>query len=140
MKLRIKKLHEDAKLPVYANPGDAGMDLFSREDYILKAGERYTFKIGIVMEIPEGHYGSVRDKSGLASKFGLTTQAGVVDASYRGEIGIVLYNSSKEDYKINKGDKIAQMVIQPIINPEIEEISELSETRRGDGGFGSTGR
>ncbi|PIN94394.1 dUTP diphosphatase [Candidatus Pacearchaeota archaeon CG10_big_fil_rev_8_21_14_0_10_31_9] len=140
MKLRIKKLHEDAILPSYAHPGDAGIDLFSREDYVLKAGERYTFNLGISVEIPEGYFGSVRDKSGLASKSGLTILAGVVDSSYRGEIGIVVLNTSNEDYKIDKGAKIAQMLIQPVHSCEIEEVQELSKTQRGTGGFGSTGK
>ena len=91
------------------------------------------------MELPEGFVGLVWDKSGLAIKNGIKTMAGVIDSGYRGEIGIVLANLSDQDFKIEKGQKIAQMLIQKVEWAEIEEVKELSKTKRGDGGFGSTG-
>lgn len=126
-------------MPSYAHPDDAGMDIFSAEDVIIKAGERRNLRTGLKMELPEGYAALVWDKSGLAFKHGIKTMAGVIDACYRGEIGVVLVNLSDTDYKIKKGQKIAQMLIQKVERAEIEEARKLSETKRGDGGFGSTG-
>jgi dUTP pyrophosphatase len=137
--IKIKKLHPDAILPSYAHPGDAGLDIYSVEDKIIKAGERILVSTGISIEIPEGFVGLVWDKSGLANNFGLKTMGGVMDAGYRGEYKIVLFNTSKEDYFIKRGSKIAQLLVQPIITAEIEQVQELSDTSRGQGGFGSTG-
>ncbi len=139
MKLKIKKLNNKAVLPSYAHENDAGMDLFSVEDFILSSGERIVCQTGIAMAIPMGFVGLIWDKSGIAAKRGIKTLSGVIDSSYRGEIGVVLYNLSGEDYKISKGDKVAQMLIQKIESPEIEEVDNLEDTDRGDGGFGSTG-
>ena len=139
MKLKIKKLHPDAKIPSYAHAGDAGMDLCSVEEKTLMPGDKTIVKTGIVIELPEDYFGNIRDRSGLAAKYGIHTLAGVVDCHYRGEIGVVMINLGKEEFKINVGDRIAQMLIQKVENPEIEEVSELSETKRGEGGFGSTG-
>lgn len=136
---KCKKLHPDARIPSYAHEGDAGMDLYSQEDYILKPLERALVKTGVAMEIPEGYWGNIRDRSGLASKKGIHTLAGVVDSIYRGEIGVVIMNLGKEDFEIKKGDKIAQMLIQKVEQANVIEVNELSETVRGDGGFGSTG-
>jgi len=127
-------------LPVYANKGDAGMDVFSLEDKELKPGERYLFKLGFAMEIPEGYVGLFWDKSGIASKYGIHTLAGVIDSVYRGEFGVVMLNTGDESYEFKKGDKLAQLLIQPIASPELEEVEELSDTHRGEGGFGSTGK
>lgn len=140
MELKIKKLREDAIIPRYANEGDAGLDVFSLEDYELKPGERKTFKLGFSMEFEKGYVALVWDKSGLAAKHGIKTMAGVIDHNYRGEYAIVLFNTTKESYKIEKGHKIAQILIQPVINAEIQEVQELTETERGEGGFGSTGK
>lgn len=139
MKIKIKKINPDAVIPKYAHEGDAGFDLCSIEDYILKPMERRTVKTGIQIEIPKGYFGSIRDRSGLAAKHSIHTLAGVVDSHYRGEIGVVLINLGKEEFKINKEDRIAQMLIQPVLIGEIEETDSLSETSRGEGGFGSTG-
>ncbi len=140
VKIKIKKLYEDAIVPKYATEGDAGLDVYSRENYILKAGERHVFSTGISSEIPTGIVALLWDKSGLAAKNGLTVLGGVIDSGYRGEWMVVLLNSSKEDYQVKKGDKIAQALIQPVETAEIEVAKELTETKRGAGGFGSTGR
>lgn len=140
VKVKVKKLHPDAIVPSYAHPGeDAGMDVYSLEESIVKAGERALIPTGLSMEFPPGHVCLVWDKSGLAAKNGLKTMAGVIEHSYRGEYKIVVLNTSKEDYSIKKGQKVAQLLIQPIITAEIEEVNELSQTSRGEGGFGSTG-
>ncbi len=139
MKILVKKLHLEAKLPSYAHPGDAGMDLFSAEDIAINSGERIVCKTGVAMQIPEGYAGLIWDKSGIAAKNGIKTMGGVIDSGYRGEIGIVMQNLSKDVYNIKKGEKIAQMLIQRVESPEIVEVEELSDTSRGDGGFGSTG-
>jgi dUTP pyrophosphatase len=140
MKLKIKRLHADAKIPVYSHHDDAGFDLFSIDNITLKKGERAMVPTGIAMEIPEGHVGLVWDKSGLAMKHGIKTIGGVVDSQYRGEIIIGVMNLSKEDYTFEKGHKIAQMIIQKKEFVDFEEVPELSDTTRGEGGFGSTGK
>ncbi|MEK9161487.1 MAG: dUTP diphosphatase [Patescibacteria group bacterium] len=139
MLIKFQKILDEAIIPHYSHQGDAGMDIFSAEDAVIKAGERRSVRTGVKMELPEGLVGLVWDKSGLALKNGLKTMAGVIDASYRGEIIIVLANLSNQDYKIEKGQKIAQMLIQKVEQVKIEEARELSETKRGEDGFGSTG-
>lgn len=129
----------ETTIPHYAGEGDAGLDLYSCEDLIIRPSERTAVPTGIKMEIPQGYVGLVWDKSGLALKSGIKTMAGVVDAGYRGEIRVVLINSSKEDFIIKKNSKIAQMLIQKIERPQIEIVSELNESQRGENGFGSTG-
>lgn len=138
IKIKIKKLKQDAKLPEYAHQGDAGMDIFSVEDTIIGPKQRKLISTGLSIELPKGYVSLVWDKSGIASK-GLTTIAGVLDYTYRGEYKILLLNISDQDYKIKKGDKIAQILIQKVETAEIEEVNELSDTIRGEGGFGSTG-
>lgn len=139
MTIKIKKTNSDAILPQYAHPGDAGMDFFSNEELTLKPGERKLVPTGISMAIPIGYVGLFWDKSGIASKFGIKSMAGVIDAGYRGEIKILLHNISNEEFKIEKGMKIAQMLIQPVEQKELIEVNDLEETQRSDGGFGSTG-
>lgn len=139
MLIKFQKVLNEAIIPHYAHQGDAGLDIFSAEETVIKAGERKNIRTGVKMEMPEGFVGLVWDKSGLALKNGLKTMAGVIDACYRGEIGIVLANLSEQDYKIEKGQKIAQMIIQKVERAEIEETQKLSETKRSEGGFGSTG-
>lgn len=135
----VKKIHEDAVAPSYAHEGDAGMDLFSKEEIVLKPGERKVIGTGIAMAIPIGHVGLIWDKSGLAAKYGLKTMAGVVDSGYRGEVGVVLHNLSDKEYLVEKNSKIAQMLIQPVHSNQVIEVEDLDETARGDGGWGSTG-
>ncbi len=140
MKLKIKKLHVDAVIPKYANPNDAGMDLFAIENIEIMPMERAQISTGIAMEIPEGFVGLVWDKSGLSHKFGLKVLGGVIDSGYRGEIKVGIINLGTEKYTFEKGHKVAQMIIQKKEIPEIEEVTELSDSERGEGGFGSTGK
>lgn len=138
--LKIKKLKPEAKLPSYAHPGDAGLDLCAAEVALIPAHTRAEISTGLAFEIPDGYVGLVWDKSGLAFKKGLTTMSGVLDAGYRGELKLLVYNTTDQDYSFNVGEKVAQLLIQPIERPEIAEADSLSETSRGEGGFGSTGR
>lgn len=140
MKIKIKKLHQDAKLPSYAHEGDVGMDLYSLEDYELKPGERKIFFVGFAMEFPAGYAAIVKDKGSLPKNGGIHTMAGVYDAGYRGEYNVNLINLGQEPYKVSQGDKIAQLVILPVAIPELEEVQELSDSTRGEGRFGSTGK
>ncbi len=140
MQLKIKKLYPESKIPIYAHDGDAGFDLYSREEIILSPGERKMVPTGIAMEIPEGYVGLVWDKSGLSMKHGLKNLGGVVDAGYRGEVTVGIVNLSQEKYVIEGGHKVAQMLIQKVERVEIVEATELSDTARSDGGFGSTGK
>lgn len=138
--LKVKRIHPDAVIPHYAHPGDAGLDLYSCEDVEIAPGSRKLVGTGLSIELPEGYVSLIWDKSGIAYKDGQTTMAGVIEYTYRGEYKILLYNTTNEIYKISKGQKIAQLLIQPIVNAQIEEVDKLSETIRGDGGFGSTGK
>lgn len=140
MEIKLKKLSPDIKIPSYAHPGDAGLDLFSQEDYILKPSERHMFPLGFSLEIPEGYASIIKEKSGLAVKHGLHGLAGVIDSGYRGDYTVTLMNLSSDPYKIEKGDKIAQLLIIPIMNATINIVEELNVTSRGDGAFGSTGK
>ena len=138
MDLRIKRLHADAVIPSYATPGDAGLDLYPYEMYILKPGEQKLFRTGIAMEIPNGYVGLIWDKSGHAAKRGIKVFGGVVDAGYRGEVMVSLKNFSESDFGVTREKSIAQMLIQPVVSANITEVGELSDTQRGEGGFGST--
>lgn len=140
MVLKVKKLDARAKLPTRATPGDAGLDLYSTQEVVIRSGERLMVGTGIAMEIPIGYAGLVWDKSGLAAKKGLKVMGGVIDAGYRGEVRVVLTNLDDDAHTIAVGDKIAQLLIQKVEFPEVTEASELSDSERGDGGFGSTGR
>ena len=137
--LRVKKLNPDAVLPVRKRKGDAGLDLYAVEDVVLKPGEWKAVSTGIAVEIPEGYFGLIKDRSGLALKHGLHVLAGVVDENYRGEIKVVLKNLGREEFKVEKGMRIAQLLIIPYLSVEVEEVKELSDTDRGEKGFGSSG-
>jgi dUTP pyrophosphatase len=141
IKIKIKKINSEAIIPRYANKGDAGMDLFSISEHVLKRGERCLVSTGLSFEIPEGYEVQIRPRSGLALKKGISVvnSPGTVDAGYRGEIGIILINHGEEDFEIKKGDKIAQAVINKFEVGEIEEVEELKESERGECGFGSSG-
>jgi dUTP pyrophosphatase len=140
VKVKIKKLNLAAKLPTYANPGDAGLDLYSLEDYLLTPGERHNFFVGFALEFSNGFVAIVKDKSGLPKNFGLHVLGGVFDAPYRGEYNVTMVNLGQEAYQIKTGDKIAQLLIIPCERAEFEETEELSGTVRGEGRFGSSGR
>jgi dUTP pyrophosphatase len=139
MELKIKRLNTDAKLPRYGHAGDAGMDLFSSVEMILPPGKAQAVPTGIQTAIPAGHVGLIWDKSGL-SLSGVHRLAGVVDAGYRGEIKVVMINLGRSDFAVSKGMKIAQMLIQPVLEVTVVEADSLDDTERGEGGFGSTGR
>ncbi len=140
MKIKVKKLNENARLPEFAHKTDAGADLFSVEEKILKPGERALISSGIALEIPEGFAGLIWDKSGIASKSGISTMAGVIDSGYRGEVKVLLVNLSDTEYQIEMGDKIAQILFQKIERPDFEEAQKLSDADRGEKAFGSTGK
>lgn len=140
MKLKIKKLHEDAKIPTYAHEGDAGLDIYSVEDYTLKPNERKGFKTGLAFELEPGFVALIWDKSGLSIKHGLKVMGGVLDSNYRGELILGILNTSEKEYHIEKGDKLAQMLIQSVVSAKIEEVNELSDSNRGEGRLGSTGK
>ncbi|MDO8499042.1 MAG: dUTP diphosphatase [bacterium] len=140
MKVKIKKIKPEAKLPRYAHPGDVGMDVFSLEDYLLKPGERKIFNCGFAMEFSIGYAAIIKDKSSLPRNHGLHTMGGVFDAGYRGEYNVLLINLGAEAYQIQTGEKIAQIIIYPIVIGELEEVTVLSDSARGDGAFGSTGK
>lgn len=138
MELKVKRIHPEAKLPVYGHPGDAGLDLFSVVDRTLGPGEVFAVPTGIQVAIPPGFVGLVWDKSGISLK-GVHRFAGVVDAGYRGEVRVVMANLGAEPFAISKGMKIAQMLIQPVLAVEVVDADGLDDTSRGEGGFGSTG-
>ena len=143
MKIKFKKLLDNAKAPTFGSAYAAGADLYSAEDeVVLNAGESHLFHTGIAVEIPEGYVGLVYARSGLACKKGLApaNKVGVIDADYRGEIMVCLYNHSDREQRVEAGERIAQMVVAPFLTCEYEETDELSDTVRGEGGFGSTGR
>lgn len=145
MKVLFKKLDPTAILPRYATPGSAGADAYvplSADPVTIRPGETVFIHTGLAMAIPEGYVGLVYARSGLASKQGLApaNKVGVIDSDYRGEWMIALYNQSDSLRVIQPGDRIAQLVIAPVVTPDLEETDELDDTLRGSGGFGSTGR
>ncbi len=139
--VKIRRVHAKAKLPAYAHPGDAGLDLCAVEDKMIAPGERALVNTGIVIELPPGTEAQVRPRSGLALKHGVTVlnAPGTIDHGYRGEIGVILINHGQEPFRIESGMKIAQMVIAEVQSVDVAESSSLSETSRDNGGFGSTG-
>ncbi len=139
MDLKVKKTRRDAKLPQYGHTGDAGLDLFSSIDFVLEKGQVEAIPSGIKVAIPEGFVGLIWDKSGVSLK-GVHRLAGVVDSGYRGEVKVVMVNLSDKPYIIEKGMKIAQMLVQPIMMVRVVETEDLDDTSRGEGGFGSTGK
>jgi dUTP pyrophosphatase len=141
MTLKVKKLTDDAALPRYAHPGDAGLDLCAGEHVELPPGESRMVKTGISIELPKGTEAQVRPRSGLAAKHAVTVlnTPGTIDEGYRGEVCVILINHGRQPFVVEKGMKIAQMVIQPVLRVEVQEVNDLSDTARGTGGFGSTG-
>ena len=140
MKIKVKKLREDAKLPTYGHPGDAGMDFYAIEDVVFSPGKQARVHTGVAIEIPKGYVGLVWDKSYVSFNLGLKVMGGVIDANYRGEFIMNLLNTSDKEVIIEKGHKVAQMIVQKFEQCDVEEVSELSETVRGHGREGSTGR
>lgn len=139
MIIKIKKLKENAKLPKYHHPGDVGMDLCSMETVTVKPGEHYRFWHGFALEFPESYGAIIMDKSSI-SKTGFAHTGGVFDAGYRGEYNTLLVNLSDKPYTFEEGDKISQLVIVPVVIAKLKEVNKLSESARGEGKFGSTGK
>ncbi len=156
IKIQLKKLSKDAIMPSGGSIGAAGYDLYSTEDYTLKPGERKLFKTNISINIPHGYYGRIAPRSGLAFKNGIDVFGGVIDSDYRGDVGVILYNSDKalsiinesttcwtqiegKSLEVKKGDRIAQIIIEKYHDVEFEEVENLDETARAEKGWGSTG-
>lgn len=141
VKIKILRLVDSARLPKYEHEDDSGLDLFAIEEREIPPGETMLVGTGVSVELPQGTEAQIRPRSGLALKHSITVlnTPGTIDAGYRGEIGVILINHGKHPFKVLKGMKIAQMVIAPVLWAEIEEVDNLSETIRGEGGFGSTG-
>jgi dUTP pyrophosphatase len=143
VELPVTRLQEGATLPTRAHPGDAGLDLYACEAAHIGPGERWSVGTGVAVEIPVGHAGLVLPRSGLAKKHGisLVNGPGLIDAGYRGELRVLLLNTDPaEIFRVEPGDRIAQLVISPIVLAEPVEAEALAESARGDGGFGSSGR
>ena len=132
-------LDKGAVMPTRSHPWDAGWDLFSMEDGYIRCNQHRVFNTGVHVEIPEGFYGEIRSRSGLMCNHGILTD-GTIDAHYTGPIKVCLFNHGTSKYEVKKGDKIAQLVILKCELPELELVTELGSTDRGDNGFGSTGR
>lgn len=142
MEVRIRRLDPDLPLPAYAHEGDAGLDLYAAADADIEPGHRTLIPTGIAVAIPEGYAGFVQPRSGLALRQGLSlvNTPGLIDSHYRGEIKVIAVNlDPSTPISVAKGDKIAQLVIQPVVRAQLTEVDELDVTRRGEGGFGSTG-
>jgi len=147
IKIKVKKLSEDyldVPLPHYATPGSAGMDIRAaiKDDVILEPGKVELIPTDISVEIPLGYEIQVRPRSGLAAKnsIGILNSPGTIDSDYRGELKIILMNFGKEDFKISKGDRIAQLIVSKVYTAKIEEVDDLNSSHRGEGGFGHTGK
>ena len=138
MNLKIVKL-ADVPTPKYANATDAGLDLHAAEALVIEPGHRALIGTGLKMEWPDGYAGLIWDRSGISTKYGISTLAGVIDSGYRGEIKVALINLGHEPFTVEKDMRIAQMLFQRVDQAEIELVDELSETARGEGSFGSTG-
>lgn len=138
--IQTKLNHSLARLPRRNHPTDAGLDIYAVECATLRPGVHAVLPTGVHVEIPGGYVGLIWPRSGLAAKHGIDTLAGVVDASYRGEIKVSIINHGHEDFEIKPGDRIAQMLIQPVMGWECQQVDELSDTERGEQGFGSSGR
>jgi dUTP pyrophosphatase len=139
MKLFIKKMRDDAHVPTRAHHDDAGIDLYACGEHVVLPHTTATIPLGIAIEIEVGYAGLIRDKSSIGAK-SIKTLGGVIDAGYRGELLAMVHNLSNESYTFSHGHKVAQMIIQKVEFPEIVEAEELSESKRGTGGFGSTGK
>lgn len=141
--VRIKRLPHGhgLKLPAYATSGAAGMDVLSAENVTLPPGQRHAVATGFALAIPPGFEVQVRPRSGLALKHGITVPntPGTIDSDYRGELKVILVNHGEEAFAIERGDRIAQLVLAPVVQAAWNEVEELDETARGEGGFGSTG-
>lgn len=137
--LQLQAVHPEAVLPTYAHADDAGLDLCTVQACTLAPGERRTISTGIALQLPAGHVGLIWDKSGLSHKAGLKTLGGVIDAGYRGEVMVGMVNLGHEPHHFAVGDKVAQLLVQPVVQPTVTVVDQLDDTTRGAAGFGSTG-
>ncbi len=140
-RLKVKRLSPTATLPRRAHPGDAGLDLYAAVDLDIPPGETRLVGTAIAIELPRGTEAQVRPRSGLALKHSVTVlnTPGTIDEGYRGEVGVILINHGREPFTVHQGMKVAQLVVQPTLAVEVEETTQLGDTERGAGGFGSTG-
>jgi dUTP pyrophosphatase len=141
--LPVRRLDPGLPLPAYAHPGDAGADLCAADDVVLPPGGRATVGTGVAVAVPDGYAAFVHPRSGLASRHGITVvnAPGTIDAGYRGEVRVVLLNTDREEaFTVRRGDRIAQLVVQPVTRVRFLDVAELPASPRGEGGFGSTGR
>lgn len=138
--LKFLLLDNSAKLPEFAHDDDAGFDIFSNENITIPKGKIYGVSTGVSSEIPKGCYVSIRDKSGLAINDGIHVMGGVIDAGYRGEWKVILINLGKKSFKVEKGNKIAQGILEELVKTKITKTTILKSSKRGKGGFGSTGK
>ena len=141
MELRVKRLTPSATVPKRAHPGDAGLDLCADVDVDMAPGDTCLVSTGLSLELPPGTEAQVRPRSGLALKHSVTVlnTPGTIDEGYRGEVGVILINHGRTVFEVRRGMKVAQLVVQPTLAVEVTKTQTLSETHRGDGGFGSTG-
>jgi len=139
MSLRIKKLSPNAIIPTRGSGGAVGYDLYSTDSVVVPPTHRVLVGTGIAMVLPNGVYGRVAPRSGLAVKHGIQVGAGVVDPDYTGEVKVVLFNHGDKDFEVKKGDRVAQLILERCETPEVEEVGTVEDTERGAGGFGSTG-
>lgn len=141
IKIDIKKLHEDAVIPTYGTEGAAGFDFYSIDDYVVDPGKTVIVKTGLAVAVPVGYYLVVVPRSGVSAKTGIriANSPGTVDADYRGEVGVIVTNTSNDTFTIDKGYRIAQGIILPYFQAQFNLVDELDETARGAGGFGHTG-
>jgi len=137
--LPVLRLEPGARLPTRAHADDAGLDLYATKTLDFRPGQGGLVATGVAVAVPPGHVGMIADRSSLAKK-GLKTAGGIIDAGYRGEVGVLLWNISKETFTLRKGDRVAQLLVVPIAVPEVRERKRLGRTGRGQGGFGSSGR
>lgn len=139
MNIPTQKLSDLAKLPQYSSEEAAGADLYAAENVIIASGERALIKTNIALAIPEGYYGRIAPRSGLAYKNGIDVMAGVIDSDYRGDVGVILLNTGKNPFVVSVGDRIAQIIFQRYFKAAFLEKDSLEDSKRGSGGFGSTG-
>ena len=137
--VRIQLL-EGGKVPVRGSEEAAGYDLFANQDGVVEPYKRLLIKTGVLIELKKGTYGRIAPRSGLAYTYGIDVMAGVIDSDYRGEIGVILYNTDGNEFNVRKGDRIAQLIITQISTPPLEVVDSISFSERGEGGYGSTGK
>ncbi len=144
MDKKVLKIISEGTCPQYATPGSAGFDLYCNNEETVIAKPHQVVKIptGLKMQIPEGYFGAIypRSSAGIKMRVKLANSTGIIDSDYRGEVILFLINEGEEDLEINKGDRLVQMIIQPYLRVEIQEVKELDQTHRGEGGIGSTGK